>query len=482
MIVAKFGGTSVADAAAIRRVAEIAALRQPERPVIVASALAGVTDALIALARAAEVGDGEEVRSLLEGLSRRHESVGLELPGVEDALRAIHEDLDVLSAEVEGAMGSRPQPADLDQIVGRGELWSSHLVAAAMEGSGLTPAWVDIRPLMLTDDRFGRATPDQEGLALRARECLVPLLDAGAIPVTQGFIGATHDGRPTTLGRGGSDFTAALLGAALGAERVEIWTDVDGLMTADPRIVPSARTLRVASYEEAAELATFGAKVLHPATAMPLVRAGIPIVVLNSNHPDRVGTTITPSAELERLGDSPVRSISWKKDVTLVNVRALPHGGRRLPSRAGRPRAAEAGRSLGRPPPRDHRRRRHRHPAHPRPCRAPLPGRPAGQRRGDLPGRVRDQHDVRGPRRGRPWRRPPASLGVLWDRVTFIHMGYSHGGIFTASQKVTTKARRTRRKEFVGVLFTLVSSSCPSCPSCLRGEHSRDVHAPDDSG
>jgi aspartate kinase len=322
MIVAKFGGTSVADAAAIRRVAGIAALRQPERPVIVVSALAGVTDALIALARATEVGDGEGVRSLLEELSRRHESVGLELPGGEDALRAIHEDVDVLSAEVEGAMGSRPQPADLDAIVGRGELWSSRLVAAAMEGAGLTPAWVDIRPLMHTDDRFGRATPDQEGLALRARECLVPLLDAGAIPVTQGFIGATHDGRPTTLGRGGSDFTAALLGAALGAGRVEIWTDVDGLMTADPRIVPSARTLRVASYEEAAELATFGAKVLHPATAMPLVRAGIPIVVLNSNHPDRVGTTITPSAELERLGDSPVRSISWKKNVTLVNVRA----------------------------------------------------------------------------------------------------------------------------------------------------------------
>ena len=175
---------------------------------------------------------------------------------------------------------------------------------------------------MLTDDRFGRATPDQRGLGIRARECLSPLLEAGAIPVTQGFIGATPDGRPTTLGRGGSDFTAALLGAALGAERVEIWTDVDGLMTADPRIVPGARTLRVASYEEAAELATFGAKVLHPATALPLVRAGIPIVVLNSRHPDRIGTTITPSAELEPLGDSPVRSISWKRGITVVNVRA----------------------------------------------------------------------------------------------------------------------------------------------------------------
>jgi aspartate kinase len=175
---------------------------------------------------------------------------------------------------------------------------------------------------MLTDDRYGRATPQVQALTARARECLRPLIEAGRAPVTQGFIGATAEGTPTTLGRGGSDYTAALLGAALGARRVEIWTDVNGLMTADPRIVPSARTLRAASYEEAAELATFGAKVLHPATAQPLVRAGIPIVVLNSTCPDDPGTIIEPSAELERLGDSPVRSISWKRGITVVNVRA----------------------------------------------------------------------------------------------------------------------------------------------------------------
>ena len=175
---------------------------------------------------------------------------------------------------------------------------------------------------MVTDDRHSRATPYMQALTNRARECLRPLVEAGRVPVTQGFIGATVDGTPTTLGRGGSDFTAALLGAVLEVERVEIWTDVNGLMTADPRIVPSARTLRFASYEEAAELATFGAKVLHPATAQPLVRAGIPIVVLNSTRPDDPGTTIEPSAELERMGDSPVRSISWKRGITVVNVRA----------------------------------------------------------------------------------------------------------------------------------------------------------------
>jgi aspartate kinase len=142
------------------------------------------------------------------------------------------------------------------------------------------------------------------------------------VPVTQGFIGATATGTPTTLGRGGSDFTAALLGAALNAERVEIWTDVDGLMTADPRIVPTARTLAGASYEEAAELATFGARILHPATALPLVRAGIPIVILNSTHPERAGTTVEPEAAVERVGDSPIRSISWKQGITVINIRA----------------------------------------------------------------------------------------------------------------------------------------------------------------
>ena len=207
-------------------------------------------------------------------------------------------------------------------MVGHGELWSSRLVAAAMAGIGLPAAWVDIRTIMVTDDRFGRATPCVQVLNTRARECLGPLLDGRMIPVTQGFIGATPDAVPTTLGRGGSDFTAALLGAALDAEKVEIWTDVDGLMTADPRIVPTARTLSAASYDEAAELATFGAKVLHPATAMPLVREGIPIVVLNSRRPELPGTVIEPAAELERMGDSPIRSISWKRGITVINVRA----------------------------------------------------------------------------------------------------------------------------------------------------------------
>lgn len=322
MIVAKFGGTSVGDAAAIARLTEVVRSRLPDRPVVVVSALARVTDGLLGLAEVVHAGDRTALDARLEALVERHAAVARVLPGAHAAMPAIGDSAAALRRELGAALGRMLRPAELDALTARGELWSSRLVAAALGGGGLESTWVDIRPIMVTDDRFGRAAPCVPVMADRARECLLPLVESGRVAVTQGFIGATADGTPTTLGRGGSDFTAALLGAALGAERVEIWTDVNGLMTADPRIVPSARTLRAASYEEAAELATFGARVLHPATAQPLVRAGIPIVVLNSTRPDEPGTRIEPSAVLERLGDSPVRSISWKRGITVVNVRA----------------------------------------------------------------------------------------------------------------------------------------------------------------
>ncbi|HEX5385707.1 MAG TPA: lysine-sensitive aspartokinase 3 [Gemmatimonadales bacterium] len=321
MIVCKFGGTSVQHAEAIGRLIDIIRAREAERPVLVVSALAGVTDGLLDLARLAERRDAG-VGGRLAALVARHEDTARALPGAEAALDDIRAEADALGAELEAVMGRRALPRELDAIASRGELWSSRLIGAALEGAGVRAEWVDVRSIMVTDDRFGRATPYAQFFTTRARECLGPLVEGGAVPITQGFIGATANGVPTTLGRGGSDFTAALLGAALHARRVEIWTDVDGLMTADPRVVPSARTLRVASYEEAAELATFGAKVLHPATAVPLVREGIPIVVLNSHRPELPGTKIESAAELERLGDSPIRSISWKRGITVVNIRA----------------------------------------------------------------------------------------------------------------------------------------------------------------
>ena len=322
MIVAKFGGTSVADADAIRRLIEIVRSRIREQPVVVVSALARITDELLDLAQQCGTGDRPTIDRSVDALLQRHERVGHALPGCSAALASIRAEAEQLRMEVSGARDRRLSSAEVDSIAGRGEVWSSRLVAAAMAQAGLDSAWVDIRPIMVTDGRFGRATPYTQVLNKRARDQLKPLADAGRVPVTQGFIGATATGMPTTLGRGGSDFTAALLGAALGADRVEIWTDVNGLMTADPRIVPSARTLTAASYDEAAELATFGARILHPATALPLVRAGIPIVILNSREPERHGTTIGPQAQLDRMGDSPIRSISWKQGITVVNIRA----------------------------------------------------------------------------------------------------------------------------------------------------------------
>jgi aspartate kinase len=322
MIVCKFGGTSVADAPAITRLIDIVRARIPERPVIVVSALARVTDTLLNLARRAGIADEAELEAGVSTLMERHEQVARGLPNAATALDAIWADASALRQELGCVRRRAPTPAELDAIAGRGELWSSRLVAAALAGAGLDAVWVDIRPVMLTDDRFTRATPNMQVLNNRARDCFGPLIDARSVAVTQGFIGATASGVATTLGRGGSDFTAALLGAALGASRVEIWTDVNGLMTADPRIVPGARTLAAASYEEAAELATFGARILHPATALPLVRAGIPIVILNSTDAERPGTTIEPEAQLERVGDSPIRSISWKQGITVINIRA----------------------------------------------------------------------------------------------------------------------------------------------------------------
>ena len=322
MIVAKFGGTSVADADAIRRLIEIIRSRIDERPVVVVSALDHVTDELLDLAQHCGTGDGAAIERSVDALVDRHERVGHALPGCSSALEQIRADAEQMRAEAHSARERRLSPAEIDSFAGRGEVWSSRLIAAALAQAGVDSAWVDIRPIMVTDGRFGRATPYTQVLNKRARDGLKPLANSGRVPVTQGFIGATATGVPTTLGRGGSDFTAALLGAALEAERVEIWTDVNGLMTADPRIVPSARTLSAASYDEAAELATFGAKILHPATALPLVRAGIPIVILNSREPTRQGTTVGPQAQLDRVGDSPIRSISWKQGITVVNIRA----------------------------------------------------------------------------------------------------------------------------------------------------------------
>lgn len=313
MIVCKFGGTSVGDAAAIRRLVEIVRRRAPEQPLVVVSALAGVTNGLLRLCDTAEA-------AALDAILSRHRDIALEL----DLESQTIEDWTKESGEILAALAELGRsPAELaDLVTSCGELWSSRLVAGALTAAGVPSAWFDVREAMLTDATFGRAEPDTAALATRSGRLIRPHLEAGLVVVTQGFIGATADGRPTTLGRGGSDYSASLLGAALGAARVEIWTDVDGVMSADPRIVSNARPLRVASHLEAAELAAFGAKVLHPATQAPLVAARIPCMVLNSFAPEQPGTTIISGARPEPAGGSPVRAISCKRGITVVNVRS----------------------------------------------------------------------------------------------------------------------------------------------------------------
>lgn len=312
----KFGGTSVADAPAIRRLVEIVRTRKAERPLVVVSALARVSNALLGLPLLA----AQERKAAVETLLERHQALALELELPAKVTEPTVLEADRLASTLEVLGDTVPEGDLLDFVVGHGELWSSRLVAAALEKGGVRSAWVDVRSVIRTDGYFTSAAPEREGLPARAHDAFLHHLGTGVVPVSQGFLGSGPDGRPTTLGRGGSDYTAALLGAALEVDRVEIWTDVDGIMTADPRVVPQARLLTVASHHEAAELAAFGAKVLHPATQAPLVEAGIPCVVLNSFAPHRTGTRVISTADPGQVGPSPVRAISCKRGITIVNV------------------------------------------------------------------------------------------------------------------------------------------------------------------
>ena len=286
---------------------------------MVVSALSKITDQFLALEAADPAGGFEPA---LGRIVERHATLAAELDLAPTALDRIRDDAESLR-QWDRARGGGPwTAAERDLVIANGELWSSRLVTAALEHGGVPAAWVDARHVIITEPDFGQAAPRLANIRNRAARVIGPILERDVVPVTQGFIGATLDGHTTTLGRGGSDYTASLLGAALGAERVEIWTDVDGLLTADPRIVPEARLLAEASYHEAAELAAFGARVLHPATQLPLIEAGIPCWVLNSFAPDRPGTRIVAGARPAPIGDSPVRAIAWKKGITVVNVRA----------------------------------------------------------------------------------------------------------------------------------------------------------------
>jgi aspartate kinase len=321
MVIMKFGGTSVQDATAIGRVAEIVSSRREHRPVVVVSAFAKVTDQLVLMGQQASSGDAESSLQLLETLRTRHLDTARELLG-EKGLAKIEGKLQATFAQAEaflrGLAAIRElSPRSSDQILSFGELLSSEIVAAALAVRGLNTVWVDSRKCVVTDTKHTCALPLADETRAQAQKQLAPLVRKGSIPVMGGFIAATLEGVTTTLGRGGSDFSAAIVGAALDAESIEIWTDVEGMMTTDPRLCPDARTIRHISFNEAAELAYFGAKVLHPATLLPAIQQDIPVFVLNSGNVKSKGTRITAHAP---HGRDTFRAITAKAGVSLVNV------------------------------------------------------------------------------------------------------------------------------------------------------------------
>ena len=323
MIVAKFGGTSVGDAAAIERAAGIIGDRVSRQPLVVVSALGGATNALIALAEQAASGQFILAIRGVEALRERHLKVCSELLGnssdAEDVASELSATFDELAALAEAlSVLGHATPRSLDAIAAKGELLSSELVVAAFRARGIPAELVNPGDVMITTDAFGKAEPLTDRIIERAGAVIRPILAAGRVPIVGGYVGATEHGVTTTLGRGGSDYSASLLGAALGAEAIEIWTDVDGMLTADPRVVPDARLIDRIRFDEASELASFGAKVLHPSTIAPAVRLGIPVSILNAKQPRGQGTLIAFDAPKR-----PVTAIAGKEDVTVVKVRSL---------------------------------------------------------------------------------------------------------------------------------------------------------------
>lgn len=348
MIVAKFGGTSVADANAIRRVIEIVRERTrgggPVREladrqvVVVVSAFAGFTDELLAAGRLAASGDLKSALDKTARLRTRTMAIAAELLGAtmtpaqpwtvqsrKGPVRVHHPavwDVEAQLAKLEellrGTAALREfSPRTSDAVLATGELISSRLIAAAMHAAGVNAEFVDARKCVVTTNQHSRAWPLMSRTETVLKEKVVPLLGRGVTPILGGFVGATVNGITTTLGRGGSDFSAAVIARCLGAERVEIWTDVDGIMTCDPRICPDARTVDQVSFEEAAQLAWFGAKVVHPATLVPAVEKDIPVHVLNSLNPGGATTRIT-----RQVGDGArgAKAVAAKKGLSVFSI------------------------------------------------------------------------------------------------------------------------------------------------------------------
>lgn len=322
MIVMKFGGTSVANYEAITRMISIVRGKLEERPVVVVSALSKVTDMLYRISDRAAARDREEADALLAQLRERHLSLAGELLGTggklyEEACAKVNSICDALCSFVSAvcAVGEL-SPRSKAIIISNGEYLSSNIICCAMNAAGIRTHYMDARSMIITDDDYLKGEPDMKAIAANTPEIVLQAYQDADAVITQGFVSATGSGEPTVLGRGGSDYSASLIGMAIDASRIEIWTDVDGVRTADPRRVPDTRCLDRISFEEAAEMAHFGAKVLHPLTIEPAIRKNIPIYVLNSMNPSGEGTAILQSQFIE----DGVKSVSCKENIYVINI------------------------------------------------------------------------------------------------------------------------------------------------------------------
>jgi len=338
LLVMKFGGTSMGSAERIQVAAAICQEQKQQRPVLaVVSAMSGVTDLLLGTLRHAEAGDEAGIESSVQTLLARHEKTCHELlcdpERCRRAMAGIHELIADFRRIAHGMLmlGERP-PRSVDEAIAIGERLSALMMAEHLEASGIAASAVNAADVIVTDAVFGNATPIMEATRTKAHMHLRPLLASGVLPVVTGFNGATADGRPTTLGRGGSDFSASILAAALDASELWIWTDVDGIMSADPRSVPEARVLDALTYNEAAELAYNGAKVLHPRTLAPLIERQIPVWSKNSFHLEHPGTRIVSTLE----APPGPRAVTSMANVALVSIEpaSAALSGTRLMARA----------------------------------------------------------------------------------------------------------------------------------------------------
>jgi aspartate kinase len=322
VIVIKFGGTSVGDAARVAGAIDIVAERRHLKPIVVVSALAGITNELVAASEAARDQKAERVKEIMDRIRQRHEDVAMQLVQqkfdfFDSFLRQLNRQIEQIQTILSGiALLGEITDRARDKVVSIGEKLSSVLFAYSMMMRALPSEHVESEEVIWTNENFGGATPLMDRTTEAAAKTLLPLIERNRIPVMGGFIGRTIGGATTTLGRNGSDYSAAIVAAAVGATEVQIWTDVDGLLTCDPRIVASAQVIDCLSHDEAAELASFGAK-LHPRTLEPAIAAGIPVRVLNTHNPSSPGTLIT--SEGDDRGNGP-RSVARKRHVTVVHM------------------------------------------------------------------------------------------------------------------------------------------------------------------